>query len=54
MNTNTSVVISGCRDVEVLGNQLLITLQLIWAKIDEQHAPLQIQTEGGVMGIEDF
>lgn len=45
-------VISGHREMHSVGNQVRSKAQKLWNKIDKQKAQLQIQTNGGVIGIE--
>ena len=48
----TKIQIVGLRDIEEIGNQFIVKSGKMWAKIDRQKSQLQIQTSGGVIGIE--
>jgi hypothetical protein len=49
---STEIEIVGQRDIEVVGNKILVKSGKMWAKIDKQNSQLQIETSGGTMGIE--
>jgi hypothetical protein len=42
----------GQREIDIVGNKVVVKSGKIWAKIDRQKSQLQIQTSGGVIGIE--
>lgn len=52
MGPNTKATVVSQRAIEAIGNQLVIKAGKVWAKIDKQKSQLQIQTNGGVIGIE--
>lgn len=52
ISPNTEIEIVGQRDIEVIGNKVVVKAGRIWARIDKQKSQLQIQTSGGVIGIE--
>lgn len=52
INRNTEIEIVGLRDVETVGNKIVVKTGTMWAKIDKQKKRLQIQTAGGVIGVE--
>lgn len=52
ISPDTEAVVLGERETSTVGNQIIIRAGKIWAKIDKQKAQLQIQTAGGVIGIE--
>lgn len=52
ISPNTEIEIVGQRDIEVIGNKIVVKAGKVWAKIDKQKSQLQIQTSGGVIGIE--
>ncbi len=52
VGSNHEGVISGHRELKVVGNQTVVTARKVWAKIDKQKSQLQIQTSGVVIGIE--
>lgn len=49
---DTEVVVLGQRNIEVVGNQLPGKAAKMWARIDKRRSQVQIQTSGGVIGIE--
>ncbi|HEV2765963.1 MAG TPA: hypothetical protein VGV38_23460 [Pyrinomonadaceae bacterium] len=52
VSPDTELVVLGDREVSVVGNQIIIKAGKMWAKVDKQKSQLQIQTAGGVIGIE--
>jgi len=46
------IVVTGHRTIEHVGNQTVGKALRLWQKIDKQKSQLQIQTNGGVIGIE--
>lgn len=52
ISPGTEVEIVSQRDIEVIGNKLVLKAGRVWAKIDKQKSRLQIQTSGGVIGID--
>lgn len=52
ISPGTEVEIVSQRDIEVTGNKIVLKAGRVWAKIDKQKSRLQIQTSGGVIGIE--
>lgn len=52
VSPGTEIEIVGQRDVDVVGNKIVVRSGKVWAKIDKQKSQLQIQTSGGVIGIE--
>lgn len=52
ISPGTEIEIVGQRDVDVVGNKVVVKAGKMWAKIDKQSSQLQIQTSGGTMGIE--
>jgi hypothetical protein len=52
ISPGTEIEIVGQRDIDVVGNKVIVKSGKMWAKIDKQNSQLQIQTSGGVMGIE--
>lgn len=52
ISPDTEIVVIGERDIETVGNMLVIKGGKMWSKIDKQKSQLQIQTSGGVIGIE--
>ncbi len=51
VSRSTEVVVTGQRDITVVGNQFAIKAGKVWQKIDKQKSQVQIQT-AGAMGIE--
>lgn len=49
---NVECMVGGHREMYAVGNQTAATARRVWNKIDKQKAQLQIQTNGGVIGIE--
>lgn len=52
VSPGTEIVVTGQREIDMVGNQFIIKSGKMWAKIDRQNSQLQIQTAGGAMGIE--
>lgn len=52
ISPGTEIEIVGQRDIETVGNKVVVKSGKMWAKIDKQSSQLQIQTAGGTMGIE--
>lgn len=52
LGRNTEVEIIGQRALETVGNKIVVKSGQMWAKMDKQKKQLQIQTGGGVIGIE--
>ena len=52
ISPNTEIEIVGQREIDIVGNKVVVKSGKIWAKIDRQKSQLQIQTSGGVIGIE--
>lgn len=52
ISPGTEIEIVGQRDIETVGNKVVVKSGKMWAKIDKQSTQLQIQTSGGTMGIE--
>ncbi len=52
LGRNTEVEIIGQRALETIGNKIVVKSGQMWAKMDKQKKQLQIQTGGGVIGIE--
>lgn len=51
INKGTEIEISGDRDIEVVGNTIVVKSGTLWAKVNKQKEELKIKTSGGVMGI---
>ncbi len=47
----SEIEIVGDRDVQVVGNTLLVKSGTLWAKVDKQKKDLKVKTAGGVMAI---
>ena len=52
ISPGTEIVVVGQREINIVGNKFAVTAGKMWAKIDKQNSQLQIQTSGGVIGIE--
>lgn len=52
ISPGTKIVVNGHREIDTVGNAFLVTSGKIWAKVDRQKSQLQIQTSGGVTGME--
>lgn len=47
----SEIEIVGDRDIQVVGNTLVVKSGSLWAKVDKQKKDLQVKTAGGVMAI---
>lgn len=52
INRNTEIEVVAKDQIERVGNKIVVKSGALWAKIDRQKEQLQIQTAGGVIGIE--
>jgi hypothetical protein len=52
ISPGTEIEIVGQREIDTVGNKVVVKSGKMWAKIDRQNSQLQIQTSGGTMGIE--